>query len=817
MRRLAILFILGLSLQTSYSQGVAINLDGSLPNSSAMLDVGSTSKGLLVPRLTLAQRNAIVTPANGLMIYQTDNTQGFYFNAGTSGTPNWQLIGYNAVSSGPWLISGSNTYYNTGRVGIGTSTPSSRLHVHGAENTSQLIIDANSTQSNTNPLIRMKNSAGADLMHIHSDSYENTFIGLYAGRVNNYILGEQGDFNTFIGSESGYSNTSGAFNSTTGAKSLYSNTSGSLNTAGGTYALNSNTIGGSNTAYGYSTLRMNSSGNDNTGIGNQSLVSNTVGNNNTAIGVSSLMYNVGGSNATAIGYGAMKYSSNFAAQYENYNVALGYEALRGSTNPSANTGGSNTAVGYQTLLNNSVGINNTAMGYASLIANTTGYNNIATGSLSLFNNTTGDNNVATGLNALYFNTTGARNIAIGTGALYSSHAGNNAVAIGYQAMLYANSTLSSFDSQNIAIGYEALFGSVNPVSNTGIGNIAIGYKSMWSNSSGGTNTSIGNQALYNNTSGNSNIATGYYSLYSNTSGTNNVAIGHGALASNDILSNNTAIGNGALYFSTGQSNSAAGYQALYHNTTGNVNTAIGTSALFSNTTGNYNTAIGRESLYFTANGNDNTAVGDYSGRGLLGVNFTSCTFIGSTSGPTVARSNVTMLGAYIYDGQCTGNNQVLLGNTSISQIRAQVTGITSYSDDRYKTNIKDDVPGLNFITKLNPVTYNTRPQELHRIWNTPDSLVNKIDHSELEQIRNIGFLAQEVEKAAKDSGFEFPGLDIPKNENEVYTLRYVDFIMPMVKAMQEQQDMIEEQGQTIRMLIELINSQNERLQTLESK
>jgi hypothetical protein len=769
----------------SVSQGVAINNDNSNPDGSAMLDIKSTSLGFLAPRMTLSQRNAIISPANGLMIYQTNNTTGFYFNSGTPAAPDWRIIGYNAGAFSQWTTSGSNIYYNTGRVGLGTASPSGKLHVKGNENLSQLWIDANATQSNTQPLIRLRNSSGTDLLHIHSDSYENTFIGLNAGRVNNYVNGEQGDFNTFIGSESGFSNTTGAFNSSVGAKALYSNTSGSLNSAGGVYALNSNTIGGGNTALGWSTLKMNTSGNDNTGIGNQSLISNTLGDNNTAIGTSSLMYNVGGSNATAVGYGAMRYSNNNASAFENYNVAVGYEALRGSTNPSANTGVSNTALGYQTLLNNTEGFNNTATGYASLYANTTGYNNTATGALSLINNTTGNNNAATGLAALYWNSTGVCNTAIGTSALYSNKAGNNAVAIGYHAMVNANSSESSFDNQNIAIGFEALFGSPNPASNTGNGNIAIGYQSLRSNSIGWTNTSIGNQSLFNNSSGSGNIAIGYYALYNNTSGSNNVAIGPGALASNNIMGYNTALGNGALYFSSGQGNTATGYQALYNNTSGGVNTANGSSALYSNTTGYYNTAMGREALYFTSIGNDNTAVGDYSGRGSSGVSFTSCTFIGSTSSPSVTRSNVTMLGAYIYDGQCTGNNQVLLGNTSISQIRAQVTGITAYSDKRFKTNIKEDVPGLAFIEKLNPVTYNVNPGELHRIWGTPDSLLRKIDHSETEKVRYIGFLAQEVEKAAKECSFEFPGLDVPENESEVYSMRYVDFIMPLVKAVQE--------------------------------
>ena len=64
---------------------VGINTDGSAPDNSAMLDVKSTDKGMLIPRMTQTQRDAIATPvATGLIIYQTDNTPGFYFYDGSS-------------------------------------------------------------------------------------------------------------------------------------------------------------------------------------------------------------------------------------------------------------------------------------------------------------------------------------------------------------------------------------------------------------------------------------------------------------------------------------------------------------------------------------------------------------------------------------------------------------------------------------------------------------------------------------------------------------------------------------------------------------
>ena len=60
------------------SAQVSVSNDNSDPDPSAMLDVKSTDKGLLAPRMTLAQRDAISSPATGLLIYQTDEEEGFY-------------------------------------------------------------------------------------------------------------------------------------------------------------------------------------------------------------------------------------------------------------------------------------------------------------------------------------------------------------------------------------------------------------------------------------------------------------------------------------------------------------------------------------------------------------------------------------------------------------------------------------------------------------------------------------------------------------------------------------------------------------------
>src|SRR5688500_1654043 len=151
-------------------------------------------------------------------------------------------------------------------------------------------------------------------------------------------------------------------------------------------------------------------------------------------------------------------------------------------------------------------------------------------------------------------------------------------------------------------------------------------------------------------------------------------------------------------------------------------------------------------------------------------------------------------------------SSVELGNTSITFIGGQV-GFSTYSDARIKDNIQEDVPGLSFINRLRPVTYNLNIHRQNEMvlddfrQNLPD-WEGKYD---IEKIKMTGFLAQEVEAAAIASGYEFSGLGKPADPNALYSLRYSDFVMPLVKAVQEQQTLIEKQNETI----ELLKEQNQ--------
>ncbi|MCD4811001.1 tail fiber domain-containing protein [bacterium] len=394
----------------------------------------------------------------------------------------------------------------------------------------------------------------------------------------------------------------------------------------------------------------------------------------------------------------------------------------------------NTFVGIEVGSANTIGNRNTANGYSAFVDNTVGSYNTTTGAYSLTDNTTGDYNTVMGFTALRSNVAGSHNTASGYRALYYNIANSRSTAMGSNAMFYADNRATGRDTYNTAVGYEALRGSPTAANNTGQYNTSIGDSSLLSTSSGSRNSALGHDALYTNTTGNYNTAIGDGSLYTNSTGQYNTASGYNALYSN-VATGNTATGHNALYSNTsGIGNVADGRNALFGTTTGNYNTAVGRSALNTNTTGSSNTAIGNQANVSTANLTNATAIGDTT---------------------TVNASN-----------------KVRIGNGSVTAIEGQVAW--SYpSDRRLKENIEESVLGLEFINKLNPVTFNYKAEGQ-------------------EGIEYTGLIAQEVEAALE--GVEFSGLNKPQSEDDFYSLSYSTFIVPLINAVQEQQIEIETLG-----------------------
>ncbi len=106
----------------AYSQ---IGIGNTNPNASSILDITSINQGILVPRMSSLERNAITNPANALLIYQTDNISGFYFFNGSQWMPLSSL-------DNDWVLSSNDMYNaNSGNIGVGNIAPSTKFHVTG--------------------------------------------------------------------------------------------------------------------------------------------------------------------------------------------------------------------------------------------------------------------------------------------------------------------------------------------------------------------------------------------------------------------------------------------------------------------------------------------------------------------------------------------------------------------------------------------------------------------------------------------------------------------------------------------------------------
>ena len=508
-----------------------------------------------------------------------------------------------------------------------------------------------------------------------------------------------------------------------------------------------------NVSFGFRSFNPFNAGWDNTALGAQTLTNNTTGIRNVAIGTYALDPNSSGQDNVAVGESA----SGKQHGTVSYTVAIGRAALM------SNQKSGNTATGFEAAAYNTSGEAIAAFGYKALNKNTTGSSNSGLGFNALINNTSGFYNTAVGAWSLVGNTTGNFNTTIGTKSLYANTTGEYNSALGVQAMEH-NTT----GFWNVGLGSGALNQNT-----TGSLNTAGGTSAMWSNQTGNFNTAFGQEALAGSYDGNNNTAIGFHAMFStdNSSGTEGKAFGHS--------SNNTAVGYEALReVSSGNYNVGIGVHSLVTNSKGGGNVAMGSYSLANNTTGNGNIAIGSWALGKNTTGSYNTAIGDYAD--VSSGKFTNATAIGA--------------GAI-----ATASNQVTIGNCDVTSIRGHVSWST-YSDRRMKKNIQANVPGLVFINKLQPVTYNL---DLKSGASSPHD--NKL---------YTGFIAQDVEKAAKSIGYNFCGVDAGESSEDLYALKYSSFIVPLVQAVQELSEQNERKDLAIISLQQQINALTEAVNRL---
>lgn len=324
----------------------------------------------------------------------------------------------------------------------------------------------------------------------------------------------------------------------------------------------------------------------------------------------------------------------------------------------------------------------------------------------------------------------------GTGAVWRQIASMPAAGGGGGWSLTGNagtSAATNFIGTTDAIAFNIRVNNLRSglIEQAGNGSTFFGYRAGRLTNAIRQCTAMGYDALAVNTSGNFNTAIGYQSLLVNTTGARNTALGGWALQANTTGVDNVAVGVNALYNATGTGNTSVGYQSMYFMGAGTYNTALGWGA-------------------------------------FMNSSFSNCMVLGSDQFSFCTP---------------TGNNMVWVGDNTVTSIRGQVA-FGTYSDGRIKNDVKENVPGLDFIKELRPVSYNYDVDKQIALagGKNEGTRPGKYD---IEKIRFSGFIAQEVESAAKKIGYDFSGVDKPADGTGIYSLRYSEFVVPLVKAVQE--------------------------------
>jgi len=620
--------------------GTNVGVGTSAPNSTALLDLTSTTQGMLAPRMTTTQRKAISSPATGLIVF--DNTvDSLYIYNGTK----WTNISVPASSStSQWTTSSNNIYNNnTANVGIGKSSPSYSLDVKGP-------VNADSFLTGGTTVLSVKGSGNVILGQsagLHNSGSNNTFLGYFAGNKNT-----TGANNYFSGDAAGYNNTTGGNNSFIGYEAGWANTTGGNNVFVGNAAGIANTSGGNNVFLGYYAGLTNTTGYNNTFLGYDAGYSNSTGYYNYFSG-----YQAGLSNTT----GNSNYFSGYTAGYAN------------------TTGNNNYFSGLQAGLSNTTGNNNQFIGYNAGYSSTTGVNNNFSGYYAGFGNTTGYSNVNIGTKSGY-SYNGNRNTFIGDSADASATGLTNSMALGYNAKVgQSNSIVLGNGSANVGIGNStpAATAILDLTSNTqgflaprmtstqrkAISSPATGLEVF--------DNTVDSLYIYNGTKW-ANIsvaASGGNSQWTTTgnnitnSNTANVGIGKSPKHGLDVLS---GINSDSAYMITGvpilsakgTSNVFVGQGAGKSNTSGAHNNLVGDSAGNKNTSGSYNNFEGYEAGFSTTTGNQNTASGYHAG--FTNTTGSENTFIGDSADASAGTfTNATAIGYHATVGE---SNAIVLGN-----------------------------------------------------------------------------------------------------------------------------------------------------------
>jgi len=551
---ITILLLFALDAKTQ----VAVNTDGSSANSSAMLDVKSTDKGMLIPRMTIAQRDGITSPVQGLIVYITDDNSFYYYNSSS-----WQKI---ENGSSVWSENGSTIYADsTKKVVVGNNNGTGVFQVITDKATGTFTSD----QCNGGTATAQEQAAGKPAENAF-DNDDNT----YWSNDGNLSVWLQYDFgsNPKIIRKYRILYVSGSFDASPNDWQFQA-----------TNELGNWTILNTETGQGWIHSDWKEFGMDNT---TQYRYYRIVITDNT------------GSSDDYVYINEMEMKE---AEYTKHNTLFvnDNKVGIGTDDPSTDL-----------EVNGGFRLVNGTEGTGKILSSN------SSGDVAWVDGTTVNGGGWTVSNNYIYNASDSVGIGISTPhAPLEVHGRISQTGTGQSVFLgeKAGANVNKDNNNNVFIGYYAGFSDTSGWHNT-----AIGYHSLYLNTSGYNNTGIGYNTLAANITGTNNIAFGEHALQNNTVGSSNLAIGSSALSINTTSSGNVALGDAALeYNHTGNFNTAIGFGALSSDTSGDNNIAIGKNAGDNLMIGYNNIIIGTNSIDLPAiNGSGQLDIGNI----IYGIN-----------------------------------------------------------------------------------------------------------------------------------------------------------------------------------------------------
>jgi len=488
-----------LLLPLSLSGQVGINTDGSTPDPSAMLDVTSTDKGVLVPRMTSSQRTIISNAAVGLLVFDLD-TETFWFNDASGWT---ELVSGNVKS-------------------IADADDDTKIQVEESADEDVLRFDVAGTES----LTISKNPHGITLVHLPNSGANSTVYGAETA------LNMSGQYNAIFGKFAGESLTTGSSNTLVGTNTGELLTTGVSNAAFGRFAGGDLTSGSSNSFFGVGSGGRMTTGSNNILVGRDAGRFNLEGDENVIMGVRA------GNNSEGSGNVFMGFEAGY---FEEASDRLYIENSRDSF-----------PLIYGEFDNDLVRIN----GDLEVTGDFPGKTIIADADsdTKIQVEETADDD------AIRFDVAGTESLTItknanGVTLVSLPNSGANSTIFGAEAGLQVsgqyNSIFGKYAGQFTSSGrYNAYFGAfAGNLNTTGDGNTLAGYSSGSSITTGSHNSCIGVSSGLNLETGSGNVLIGFSAGQSNSAGSNNVMLGTGT-GLNSTGSNSVFIGRNAGYDET---------------------------------------------------------------------------------------------------------------------------------------------------------------------------------------------------------------------------------------------------------------------------